>query len=172
MRVEDLRGVKVGDTLICSKHNAKFEVIEIDREEISVPIKVKHIEGGFKLTSDYQIFAEDPVQWLYADPEEFDEEPTDNMITLEDLEPVNNAKTLEHIKSNFKMTTASEVVEYCKNKLMEEVENRIKSALVEKVVWHIEIKDLDIHPIKKELEELGYDVDVFTNGTVLSWEEE
>ena len=70
------------------------------------------------------------------------------------------------------MTAASEVVEYCKSQLMEEVENRIKSALVEKVVWHIEIKDLDIHPIKKELEELGYDVDVFANGTVLSWEEE
>ena len=170
MKVEDLRSVKVGDILICLKHNAKFKVREIDLEEPVVPIRVEHIEDGLRLTSDYQIFAEEPVQWLYTTPEDFEDEPTDNMITLEDLEPFNRHTNTK--QTNFKMSSASEIVEYCKSKLMEEVEKRIKSALVEKVVWSVEIKDLDIHPIKKELEELGYDVDVFSNGTVLSWEEE
>ena len=176
MRVEDLRGVKVGDTLICPKHNAKFEVCEIDTVEQDVPIKVKHIEGGLSLTSDYQTFAEDPVQWLYANPEDFMETPEPGMITLEDLEPFNprNSRNLpvNSKPANFKMTPASEIVKLCKERLMEAVEKRILTALAENVVWSVEIKDLDINPIKDELKELGYDVDVFANCTVVGWGEE
>ena len=176
MKVSELKGVKVGDILISPKHNAKFEVCEIDTVEQDVPIKVKHLEGGLSLTSDYQTFAQDPVQWLYSRLSDFEETPEPGMITLDDLEPFNprdsRNQPVNARPTKFKMAQASEIVKLCKERLMEAVEKRILAALAENVVWSVEIKDLDIHPIKDELKELGYDVNVFANCTVVSWEEE